>query len=223
MTGPALRRIVVLRHGETVANRDRVWQGHLDSELSERGLAQARAAAGALLAYDPAMLVSSDLGRAMTTARELGRLADLPVRADPRLREVNVGQWQGMATDLVRERYPRLLDDLDAGLDVRRGVTGETVAEVARRIGAAVADTVAALPAGGTAVMVTHGVSARIALAVLVGLDPLAASQVFRVLGNCHWAVAAESGSTYSGSTAVRWRIESYNAGPDLSTAAFAG
>ena len=66
------RRVVVLRHGETDHNAARIWQGHLDTPLSERGLAQARAAGPAVATLHPSRIVSSDLRRARPLAAPRG-------------------------------------------------------------------------------------------------------------------------------------------------------
>ena len=68
------RRIVIVRHAETVDNAARVWQGHKDTELSDRGREQVQAAAPHLAAYAPALIVSSDLQRAASTADAIAGL-----------------------------------------------------------------------------------------------------------------------------------------------------
>ena len=65
---PGPRRIVVVRHAETVDNAARIWQGHKDTALSDLGREQVAAAAPHLAAYAPALIVSSDLQRAASTA-----------------------------------------------------------------------------------------------------------------------------------------------------------
>ena len=55
-----MRRVIVWRHGETAHNAGGVYQGHLDTVLSERGQEQAALAARALAAREPVRLVSSD-------------------------------------------------------------------------------------------------------------------------------------------------------------------
>ena len=120
-----------MRHAETVDNAARVWQGHRDSALSERGREQVAAAAPHVAAYRPVVIVSSDLQRAVSTAEAVSELTGLPVRLDERLREVHVGEWQGLHVDDVHARYPDLVAALDRGEDVRKGVTGETRQEVA--------------------------------------------------------------------------------------------
>jgi len=64
------RRLIVWRHGETDHNAGGIWQGQLDTALSAKGREQARAAAAALTAYSPAVIVSSDLERGPLTRPE---------------------------------------------------------------------------------------------------------------------------------------------------------
>ncbi|MHA3836525.1 histidine phosphatase family protein [Terrabacter sp. AAH1] len=209
---PGPRRIVVVRHAETVDNAARIWQGHKDTALSDLGRQQVAAAAPHLAAYAPALIVSSDLQRAASTADAIAGLTDVEVRLDARLREVHVGEWQGMHADDVREQYPDLVAALDRGEDPPRGVTGETRAEVAVRAGAVLREVARELLPGETAVVVAHGVSARVAASDLVGLDQDVSDAVFRGLDNCHWIELVEVGKSFSALT--RWRISGWNLGP---------
>lgn len=212
---PRPRRIVIVRHAETLDNAARIWQGHADTELSEAGQIQVTSAAPLVAAYEPALLVSSDLKRAAATADAIAVLTGLELRLDARLREVHVGEWQGLTAHEVTTGYPDLVAALERGEDAPKGVTGETRAEVARRAGAAVLDIVRELGQGETAVVVAHGVSARAATAELVGLDQGIADRVLRSLDNCHWAELVEVGKSHSG-RALRWRIAGWNLGPSV-------
>ena len=91
-----IRRLVMLRHGQTEYNLGSRMQGQLDTELTELGRAQAVAAAAALAKHQPLLIVSSDLRRAYDTAVALEERTGLPVHADDRLRETHLGDWQGM-------------------------------------------------------------------------------------------------------------------------------
>jgi glucosyl-3-phosphoglycerate phosphatase len=213
VTDANTRRLVVVRHGETLDNATGVWQGHRDSELSPIGVAQAEKAAPALAAYAPEVIVTSDLLRAAVTAEQIGRAAGLPVAVDRRLREVDVGEWQGLTSADVRGRDPELLAQMGEGQDVRRGRTGETVGELATRVRAALDDVIAGLSAGRVAVVVCHGVAARAGVASLVGLDQMQAQQVLWGLDNCHWAVLAEARLVSGAPVAARWRIDAWNVG----------
>ncbi|MDN5797515.1 MAG: histidine phosphatase family protein [Intrasporangium sp.] len=211
-TGPGPRRVVIMRHAETVDNAARIWQGHKDTELSEVGREQVVAAAPHLAAYEPVLLISSDLQRAASTADPIAEITGLEVRLDARFREIDVGEWQGLHSDEVREQYADVIAALDRGEDVPKGRTGETRAEVATRVTAAVEDVLRELLPGETAVIVAHGASGKLAATELVGLDLGLADRVFRGLDNCHWIELVQDRSRFSG--AHHWRIAGWNLGP---------
>jgi glucosyl-3-phosphoglycerate phosphatase len=199
------RTLIVWRHGETDHNASGIWQGQLDTPLSGRGREQASSAAVALAAYKPSVIVSSDLERAADTARTLASRVGLPVRYDERLREIHAGLWQGMTAGDVAEQYPEEQAALLAGEDFRRGIHGESLAHVAERTRLAADEILADLAPGECAVIATHGVSARVVVASLVGLDQSLAWQSIAGLGNCHWARVGE----FTGG----WRIVAWNVG----------
>jgi len=213
VTDPEPRRVIVLRHGRTDDNAANVWQGHRDTVLSAIGREQATATAPVLAAYRPSVIVSSDLRRAADTAWAVAELVGVPVRLDSRFREVHVGQWQGMSHAVVQARYGGVLEAIDRGDDVRKGVTGETRAELAVRVTEALDELVGGLGPGQTALVVAHGVSGRVAAAALVGLDQGVAEEVLRGLDNCHWAELVEVRRTFSADVPPVWRIAAWNRG----------
>jgi broad specificity phosphatase PhoE len=198
------RRLIVLRHGETHHNVQGVWQGQLDSELSPRGHEQAKTAAFMLRDFGPTRVVASDLQRAALTGQDVADVCGIPITLDERWREIHVGEWAGMTSAAVREQYPEDQDRLLRGEDFRRGGSGESVADVADRVRAALLDLLADLPPGECAVIATHGVAGRTAVAELVGLDQTRAWRVLGGLGNCHWSELFEG--------AHGWRIYTWNA-----------
>jgi len=101
----SMTRIVMIRHGETLWNRERRIQGQTDTPLSDLGRAQAKAVGERLATVRFAALYASDLVRAWNTAQAIeaavaaralaeGRMAP-PLRADVRLREMDFGEWEG--------------------------------------------------------------------------------------------------------------------------------
>ena len=199
----AVRRVLLVRHGETDHNAGGVWQGQLDTPLSDLGVEQARAAGRAIAAYRPSRVVASDLARAAVTARHVAEAAGVELTLDPRWREIHVGQWQGLHTSDVRARYADLLAEMDR-TDVRRGVDGETLAEVGRRAGESLRELVDALVDGECVVVVAHGVSTRAAVADLLGLDQHLATHALRTMGNCHWAELTQG--------RTGWQLSAWNA-----------
>lgn len=78
-----VRRLVMLRHGQTEYNAGSRMQGQLDSELTDLGRAQAVAAAEVLAKRQPVRIVSSDLHRAYDTAVALGSAPGCGWRSTP--------------------------------------------------------------------------------------------------------------------------------------------
>jgi probable phosphoglycerate mutase len=137
-------RLIAVRHGETAWNLDARLQGHLDIELNEKGLWQARRVAQAL-AHEPiAAIYSSDLARAWQTAQEIARGHALPVNAEVRLRERAFGHFEGRTfLDIERElpeqarlwrtRDPEFAPEGGESLLQFRARVTEAVAELAGR------------------------------------------------------------------------------------------
>lgn len=199
------RRLLVLRHGQTSHNASGIWQGQTDTDLSEVGREQAAVAAHALAGQGIDVIVTSDLRRAADTATTVAAELGLPVRTDARFREINVGEWAGRTVAEVAAEFPQDMERMRTGEDFRRGGTGESLADVAARVRPAAQEVLDTLPAGGTALVVAHGVSGRAVAAELAGIDARTAWLALGSLENCHWA---EVGERPGG-----WRIERWNVG----------
>jgi glucosyl-3-phosphoglycerate phosphatase len=182
-------RVVVLRHGRTASNHTRTWQGQLDVPLDEVGRLQAKGAVQVLRELGPAAIVSSDLARAWDTANVLGAALDLPVTADPRLREIDVGRWAGRtAEEIVAAGDGEVLASWRRGDDVAVG-GAERPSGLGRRGAAALrehADTMSA----GVLVVVAHGALIRASVLTLLGVQQ-DRWQCLGSLGNCAWGVLA--------------------------------
>jgi broad specificity phosphatase PhoE len=192
------RRIIVLRHGRTAWNAERRYQGQLDPPLDDVGEAQAIEAAALIASMNPDVLVSSDLQRARRTAERIAALADRKLGCDARLRERNLGHWEGLTRDEVEARYPDEFADWLAGRDVtRRG--GETRQQVADRA----VELVRELPDVALTVLVSHGATAMCLSAALLGLPQT--PSILSALANCHWTELRDSGDG--------WVLRAHNAG----------
>ncbi|MFV0361123.1 histidine phosphatase family protein [Tropicimonas sp.] len=158
--------LLILRHGETEWNRQGRMQGHLDSPLTRRGAAQARAQGAVLRRVGAAglPLFCSPLGRAKATA-ELALPGRSPIR-DARLNEVGMGAWQGLTMAEIRARHPQAFHGTDAVTWKFSAPGGETLDDIWRRVSAFLSDL------SGPAVVVTHGVTSQVLRAQLTGLAP---------------------------------------------------
>jgi probable phosphoglycerate mutase len=154
--------LFVIRHGETAWNVDGRLQGQLDIPLNERGREQAAAAAAYLSRLhgpaSPAPMhaaYSSDLSRAAETAAIIAAAVGVPVVADARLRETNLGVWQGMIWGDVEAgrgaEMRRWKGDVDFAMP-----DGECLRDRFHRVAAALHDIVRAHP-GERVLVVAHG------------------------------------------------------------------
>jgi glucosyl-3-phosphoglycerate phosphatase len=181
--------VVVLRHGRTDHNHTGIWQGQLDVPLDEVGRLQAKAAAQALRELEPAAIVSSDLARAWETADVLAAATGLPVTADPRLREIDVGRWAGRTVEeIVAAGDGEVLAGWRRGEDVAVG-GAERPSHLGRRGAAALREHAEALD-GGVLVAVAHGALIRTSVLTLLGVQQ-DRWQGLGSLANCAWAVLA--------------------------------
>ena len=96
-----MKRLMLVRHGETDWNTERRLQGHADIRLSERGRAQAQALRPTVHALCPDRVVTSSLYRARDTAALLGYPE---AESRDELREIHVGDWTGKSTPYLLER-----------------------------------------------------------------------------------------------------------------------
>jgi probable phosphoglycerate mutase len=155
-------RLILVRHGETALTRQGRYSGRDDVPLTERGVAQAGAAASRVVALAPAVaaVVSSPLARCTRTAELIAAAArgasgaPVPVTIDPDLIECDFGAWEGRTFAEVNRRWP---DEMSAWLGDTAVAPpgGESFRQVAARVTRAV-DRLRERPAGDTVVVVSH-------------------------------------------------------------------
>ncbi|MCV7121821.1 glucosyl-3-phosphoglycerate phosphatase [Mycobacterium lacus] len=217
-----IRRLVMLRHGQTDFNLGSRMQGQLDTELSDLGRAQAVAAAEVLSKLPPLLIVSSDLRRAYDTAVQLGERSGLPVLVDERLRETHLGDWQGMTHTQIDAEAP------GARLAWREDATwaphgGESRVDVAARSVPLVAELVSGNQEWGgpnepdrPVVLVAHGGLIAALSAALLKL-PVANWPSLGGMGNASWVQLSgcsdDSRPESDGELdLIRWRLDVWNA-----------
>jgi broad specificity phosphatase PhoE len=165
-------RLILVRHGETVWNAERRLQGHADAPLSERGIEQARRAAGFFAGGSaPSLVMSSDLSRACHTAELLGFSS---FATDQRLREMDLGEWTGRWIEEIEASEKGAYREWRLGsYTPPRGEGWEAFRE---RVGEAINEIVAR--SEGDIVIVTHEGVVRAACDLLVGLAPSSLSPI---------------------------------------------
>lgn len=197
-----MTRLVLMRHGRTEWNLAGRLQGVADVELDELGEAQALAAAPHVAALAPDVVFSSDLTRAVRTAQAVAGVLGQQVVTDPRLREIDVGDWAGLTWAEVDARDPELAQAARASEPVRYGATGESREQVALRIATALED-LAARFEGGTVLAVSHGLALRVGASRVLGWDVREADRIAS-MGNCAWSVLDQQPGR-------PWRLQAWN------------
>jgi len=154
-------RIIMVRHGQSIANKESRFAGHSDFDLSEIGHEQASLAAKYLSAIEkPDVIYSSDLSRAHNTAVPFAKEYGLPINDTEHLREMYAGKWEG---EKVSDLIERFNEDMTAWRDDfsnARCTGGESVAELYARVVPAVKD-IAKKHLGQTVLMTTHATPIR--------------------------------------------------------------
>jgi len=165
-------RIYLVRHGETIWNKDARFQGRADIPLSPQGMEQARALGHRLKEHRFGAFFSSSLSRARLTAELVAEPQGRPVAVEVAkgLDELSFGDWEGLTIKQIKEQYS---DELAAWwarpLDTRIP-GGETLAELAERSTAALKAIVDQHP-DEHVVVVAHGGTIKSVVGTVLGLD----------------------------------------------------
>ena len=161
---PIMKKLILVRHGETAWNARKTLQGQSDIDLSERGIAQVKALKRNVDQFAPDTAIVSDLKRATHTAQLLGWGKATPHAA---WREADLGEWTGRDANELIAQHPVRYQAWRDGKDAPPG--GETFTQFKERIAKALS---ALQGLHGNVLVVTHGGVVRAALSHLIGLHP---------------------------------------------------
>ena len=175
-----MTELLLVRHGETDWNRDRRFQGYADPGLNDIGREQAWALADELASERVDAIYTSDLSRARETAEIIAERVGAPVVLDRKLREIDVGEWQGLTWPEVEARYP---DGVRNWPEL-----GARVVAALRRI--------SAVHPGGRVLIVGHGGTVRSIRALVEGRTVAQSRRESPAIGNCEvFRIRAENGT----------------------------
>lgn len=165
--------IALIRHGRTRANVESRWQGRGDWELDELGFRQAEAL-GEWYGRHPTVY-TSPLRRAVSTAERVALNGLVPVDD---LMEIHMGEWEGMTTTEIAKEWGEMMERIYRdGVDLPRGTTGETWAQLTERFSSAVA--VLEHPEEGLTLAVAHGGAIRSYISSLTKTDDTHSESLF--------------------------------------------
>lgn len=165
---PSPARLLLVRHGQSTWNREHRIQGQLDPPLSEEGRSQARRVGRRLANYRFAGFYTSDLERAHETAGLIGEATGLTPTTSAGLREIYLGEWEGLTTEELAQRFPdawaRWTEE--PSWDVVPG--GEGAVPFEARVNSEL-DSILGRHEHGNVLVVTHGGVIQVALHRVIG------------------------------------------------------
>lgn len=165
-------KIYLVRHASTPWNELGLWQGVVDTELSERGIGEAKSVAEFFKSKKVDLIFSSPMKRALQTAQiiaqEIGYEGELLI--DNRLRECEIQLWNGMTTEellkVYHDEFFEWFNNLDSNVN---GV--ESLKSVQKRMYDFVEYLILQFPVDGV-IIVSHAIALRMLISKVLGITP---------------------------------------------------
>jgi broad specificity phosphatase PhoE len=161
--------LILIRHGETEWNRTGRCQGVADIDLNDTGRRQIEELAHSLRDSDIRAVYSSDLLRALRTAKQIASHHDLDVNIDKDLREMDQGDLEGLLFEEIRDRYADVLREWRESPETLMLPGGESLLQVEQRAWS-VFEKLNRLHAGETVVAVSHNLTITALLCKITGV-----------------------------------------------------
>lgn len=165
-----MRKIYLVRHGETESNHSSRIQGQADIKLNETGLAQARQVGEFFKTIPVRAVYSSPLSRALVTAQAIAGGKNLPVQTLDGLKEIALGEWVGFNREEINARWPHGWETYFENPLQAMVPGGETILEVKERALKALQVILQEAPEGDL-VIVAHAGSIRALIFGLLKID----------------------------------------------------
>ncbi len=164
-----LTRIFFVRHCEAKGNTLGVLQGRSDCDVSGNGAKQMDLVAARLLNEPFSAIYSSPLKRAAKTAQAINRYHGLTIQTDPRLIEIDMGDWEGRSWEDIEKENPPMLKVWKENTGAFVAPGGESVRHVEKRMWEVTQEMVRKNE-GKTVCAVSHGCAIRSLLCRAMGL-----------------------------------------------------
>ena len=161
-------KLILVRHGETIWNRENRVQGFSDIELSDVGAGQAERLASCLRDERIEAIYCSTLKRAYETARAISQFHCVPIQAEEDLRELNQGDFEGLTFPELREKYMPFLKQWITDPGSLMMPNGESLTELQQRAWRVIERIVGE---GKDTLVVSHAFTIMTVLCRIQGLD----------------------------------------------------
>jgi broad specificity phosphatase PhoE len=165
-----MTEIILVRHGQTPWNKDKIFRGTVDIPLNDTGREEARLAGEWLKGETLHAAYTSPLSRSRDTAEAIARHHGLAVADLPGLGDLSYGDWQGLPLSEVKVKYPELYRQWETDPHTVRFPKGETLDEVRARALAGVEEVIKRHP-GQVVLLSAHRAVNKVLIAAFIGLD----------------------------------------------------
>ena len=162
-------KFILVRHGETEWNKLGRFQGHQDIKLNERGLAQARETAKAAAGWGHSAIYTSPLIRTVQVAEEIARVTPVPVSKQPGLKELSLGDLEGVTGEEMREGWPEVFSAWRSAPEKVSMPGGESLAQLRKRAWQVILDIEQKHAGEETVLVVSHNFAIRSIVGELLG------------------------------------------------------
>ena len=195
--------LILIRHGETVWNSQQRMQGHSNSDLSEEGRAQIESLGQWMKNVSFDHIYSSDSLRARQTAEAITKYSGHTLKIDQRLREKNLGVFEGLTTEEAKERHPeifRLFKTAGSNYVIDEGESTQQLLDRALEF----IEEIRLMHPDQRVVLVTHGGVVRVLIKHTLGLSVGSPTRflikntgLFSLVWNEKWLVAQMGGVSH--------------------------
>lgn len=160
--------LIFVRHAEAQGNKDRIFHGWTDSDLTEKGHMQAKAVAQRLNEQKIDVVYSSTLKRAWKTAQYIAVAKGMTVIKSDKLKEINGGDWEGVEFSRLSEKWPVEFYTWECELNNHKMPNGEDIIQFRDRLVEEI-DSIVHNNLGKTICIATHGTAIRVLLSHFYG------------------------------------------------------
>jgi broad specificity phosphatase PhoE len=185
--------LILIRHGETEWNRTGRCQGVADIDLNDTGKKQIEELAHSLKDAEISAVYSSDLLRALRTAKEIASRHNLDVNIDKDLREMDQGDLEGLLFEEIRERYADVLKEWRESPETLKLPGGESLLQVEKRAWN-VFERLSSVHADETVVAVSHNLTITALLCRITGVG-LKGFRNFNLRAACKNLIVSANGN----------------------------
>ena len=163
-------KFFLVRHGETEWNKLGRFQGHQDISLNERGLSQAKETAKAAAAWGLSAIYASPLIRTIQVAEEIARVVSVPVSEQPGLKELSLGDLEGVTGEEMRLGWPEVFSAWRSGPEKVSMPNGESLFRLRERAWQAILDIERKHYGDDAVAVISHNFAIRSIIGELLGV-----------------------------------------------------